>query len=367
MPELDSKGPTSNRPKLLGMLLAVLIAAASLVLVAITHEPKKAVSSPVPASAAILPPQMADAKSEAEILFRGKSFAGFKRNLILYYGADVTEVPAVEGQNVKENDVLAVYKMDRPAMMEIRQILYGEPVLGLKRALFDLEISMDKLKNLVLPVKKSKVERIEKEVGDLKDLEARNMAHRDAVDIKERELSASKKDVEDVRESMKQTEENIRKTKKDLRFAEDKQKRALDLLEWQTKRNYVDSSVSDDVGYLKAPISGQLVWVSPMLRLGAELPKGFHAMTVAPADSIVVRCKVHELDFVKLKTGDRGALSFDAFPEKEYVCKISRIPLVSRNPALEVPADYEVECMLESPDDLLREGLTCNVRIRITQ
>jgi biotin carboxyl carrier protein len=366
MPELDSNGAVVNRPKLWGVLISVLIAAGSLVLAALTHEPKKAVSSPAPASAAILPPQMADAKSEAEIMFRGKSFAGYKRNVILYFGADVIEAPVVEGQTVKEGDTLAVYKMDRPAMMEIRQILYGEQVLSLKRALFDLEVSLDKLKNVALPVKKSKVERIEKEVSDLKDLEARNMAHRDAVDLKERELSAAKKDVEDVHESIKQTEENIRKAKKDLHFAEDKQKRALDLLEWQTKRSYSDSSVPDDLGYLKAPISGRLVWVSPMLRVGAELPKGFHAMTVAPPDGIVVRCKVHELDFVKLKTGDKGSLSFDAFPEKEYGCKISRIPLVSRNPALEVPADYEVECMLDAADDILREGLTCNVRIRVT-
>jgi hypothetical protein len=58
---------------------------------------------------------------------------------------------------------------------------------------------------------------------------------------------------------------------------------------------------------------------------------------------------------------------FDAIPDKKYPCKVSRIPWVSRNPALEVPADYEIECLLENGDGKIKDGLTCNVRVSVTQ
>jgi hypothetical protein len=80
-----------------------------------------------------------------------------------------------------------------------------------------------------------------------------------------------------------------------------------------------------------------------------------------------VRCKVHELDLVKLKTGDRGLVIFDAVPDARYDCRVSRIPWISQNPALDLPSDYIVECVLDKPDKTLKEGLTCNVKVRVTQ
>ena len=90
----------------LGVTLAVLVAVGSLALVAITQEPKKAVSSPMPAKAAIVP-QIADAKSELEIHLRGKSFSIFKRPIVMYLGGVVKEVKVTEGQKGKAGDILA--------------------------------------------------------------------------------------------------------------------------------------------------------------------------------------------------------------------------------------------------------------------
>ena len=105
-----------------------------------------------------------------------------------------------------------------------------------------------------------------------------------------------------------------------------------------------------------------MVWISPEISVSSETAKGFHAMTLAPMNPILVRCKVHELDLVKLKTGDRGTIVFDAMPDKKYPCKVSRIPWTSRNAALEVPADYDIECLLENQDGKIKDGLTCNVQ-----
>ena len=83
MLEYDTDKPRS-RKKAFGVLLATGVAIVSVALLVITHKPDKAVSSPTPAKAAIVP-QIADAKSEAEILFRGKSYPLVKRNILMPY------------------------------------------------------------------------------------------------------------------------------------------------------------------------------------------------------------------------------------------------------------------------------------------
>ncbi|MEJ2717093.1 MAG: hypothetical protein P8182_08125 [Deltaproteobacteria bacterium] len=367
MPEYDFEGPKGHKPraKIYGVLLAGLIAVVSLVLMALTHNPKTAVSSPAPAKAAIVP-QIADAKSEAEILFRGKSFASFKRAIVMYYPGVITGITAKEGQAVKAGDTLGSYELDRAAMIEVHKILYPEAVLGLKRALYDQQIALDKLTNVSLAVKRLQLDTVKKELQDLRQLASKEMAHSNAVKNKERQLAATKKEIEEVKDSIKQAKAAIKKTKDDLKFAEARQKRAVGLLEWQTNRSYADSSIPLNKAFLKAPISGQLIWMSPLFRVKSELQKGFHALTLAPMHSTVVRCKVHELDLVKLKPGDRGTVVFDAYPDKKFMARVTRIPWVSRNPALEVPADYEIECALEDTESMLKEGLTCNVRVSIT-
>jgi multidrug resistance efflux pump len=355
------------RTKACGAILAAFIAICSLILVAITHEPKSAVSSPSPASAAIVP-QIAGPKSEAEILLRGKSFSIYKRHVPMGYGGEVGSITVNEGQNVKEGDVLAEYTMDRPSMMQVRSFLYPEAVLSLKQRLYAEEQNLEKLVNARLPIKETELQRQKKELQDLRELQGKQMAAADAVKNKEQQVEAIQKEIFEVKESIKESKSSIDKLKNDLAYQKERHKKTLDLLEWDTQRSYDEKSpLPKEKAFLKAPIVGQVIWVSPDFRVGAKLPTGFHAMTIAPASSMVVRCKVHELDLVKLEPGLRGTVTFDALPDKKYRAKVTRIPWVSRNPALEVPADYEIECALEDLDHRLKEGMTCNVKVTVTQ
>ncbi|MBI4963712.1 MAG: efflux RND transporter periplasmic adaptor subunit [Desulfomonile tiedjei] len=365
MRELDTDKPR-RRSKAFGVLLAAGVAIVSLVLVAITHEPKKAVSSPPPAKAAIVPP-IADAKSEAEIIFRGKSYPVLKRTVVMPFKGEILSMDVKEGQTMKEHDTLASYKLDREAMMQVHSTLYPEMVLGLKKSAFDQKSSIEKLKSVDLKIKQIEVERVQKELADLRELFAKQMAQEEAVKNKERQLETLKKEILGIHDSIKQTESGLEKTNEDLRFYEAKRKRDIELLEWQTRRSYSDSQLPMDTAFLKAPIGGQVIWIAPDLRTQAEPPAGFPAFTIAPMGSVVVRCKVHELDLVKLNAGDRGTVVFDAIPQKKYPCTVSRIPWISRNAALEVPADYDIECQLENVDGLIKDGLTCNVKVSITQ
>ena len=364
MPESNIDKPRS-RAKIYGIVLAALGVVVSLVFVVATHNPRTAVSSPKPAKAAIVP-QTADVKSEAEILFRGKSFALYKRNIIVYFQGTVSEISVKEGQTVKEGDLLATYRLDRPSLNELQVILYPLQVQTAERAVLDLEVGLAKLQDVSLPLGNMKIDVAKKELDDFRQLQARNMAPREAVVNKERELESAQKKLQEVRESVRQTKDSLKKAKDDLRFYQDKHKRDVALLEWQNNRPYTNSTIPLDQAMLKAHIAGQIIWISSIFQVNAEVPKGFHAMTLAPMTDVVVRCKVHELDLVKMRMGDNGSVSFDAIPDREYSCRVNRIPWVSRNPALEVPADYEIECVLDNPDSTLKEGLSCNVKVSVT-
>lgn len=366
MPPFDTDKPR-RWTKAYGVLLAGLVAIGSLILVAVTQDPKNAVSSPGPAKAAIVP-QIANAKSEAEILFRGKSFTVLHRGVRLPFSGEILKIHVREGQAVEEDETLVTYRIDRENMKRIHALLYPANVQNLKDGIYGQEIALFKLKNVALRVKELNLQTVRKQYEDIKQLEAKNLAPPEAVKIKERELEVAQKEIVDLKESIKQTEATLAKTKKDLKFQEGNRKRELDLLEWQAKRSYTkDTKNPLDIAYLKSPIAGQVMWLHPELRVKAEPPRGFEAVRVAPMDSMVVRCKVHELDLVKLKTGDRGTVIFDAIPEKQYPCHINRIPWVSRNPSLEVPADYEIECLLQNPDVRIKAGMTCNVKVSIKQ
>ncbi len=365
MPQFDTDKPRP-RVKAYGVLLATVVAIASLVLLVVTQEPKKAVSSPAPAKAAIVP-QIADAKSEAEIIFRGKSFSDLQRKILLPYGGEILSIEAKEGQVISQDAVLIKYKLDRQSMMQVHQILFPSQVISLRSARFEQQVNLDKLNKVSLPLKKIALEKAEQELSDIKALNSKGLADSETVTNKEREAESARKQVLEVQKTIKQVEDSLRKTEEDLQFTEDKQKRDLDLLEYQTKRTYLNSDLPLDIAFVTAPINGQVIWLSPELRINSELPTGSPAITVATTHPMVVRCKVHELDLVKLKTGDRGSVTFDALPERRFPCKVSRIPWVSRNPALESPADYEIECLLDNMEGRIKDGLTCNVRISVTQ
>ena len=355
-----------RRTKIFGAVVAGIAGVVALALVAITHEPKSAMSSPGPAKAAIVP-QIADTKSEAELLFRGKSFSVLQRKITTPFAGEILSISAKEGESVNKDDVLATYKLDRPAMMEVHQILYAEQVQRQRTTVDSQQVEVDRLNNVTLPVKKIQLERAEKELSDLQGLRAKDLAPSDAVTSRQRHVEIAKKEYLGVAESLKQAEDSLDKMIKDLRFYEQKQKRDLGFLEWRTNRTYANSDIPMDQAFITAPISGQLIWMAPELRVNAEIARGFPVVTIATMSPMVVRCKAHELELVKLKAGDRGSVNFDAIPDKTYPCKISRIPGLSRNPALEVPADYEIECVLENPDTQIKDGLSCNVKVSIAQ
>ena len=280
MAESDIKKPYP-KAKAFAMFLAVFVAVASLVVVAITHEPRPAASNPSPAAAAIVP-QIADAKSQAEIFLRGKSFVFNKRNVLAAYGGEFTEIAVTEGQIVDEGDLLAKYTLDRPSVLKVRQVLYPAEVKNLKQALRDQQGSIDQLTNVTLPIKKIELENAEKAFEDTRSLHAKSLAPEEAVTKSRQRVESLKKEIGQYRDAIKRSKKSILKTKGDIQFHEDLQKKNVDLLEWQTKRSYSDSKLPIDRAFLKAPIDGRIIWISPVARENAVFPNGFRNVLVFP-------------------------------------------------------------------------------------
>ena len=224
MPQFDIK---RLRPRLrvLGVTLASFVALVSLALLVVTHEPKKAESSPPPVKAAIVP-QIADAKSEAEIIFRGKSFSVFQRKIVLPYGGEIVSIDVKEGQPISENDTLIKYKLDRQSMIQITGTLYPARVLDLKKAVYDQKITLDKLRNVSLKLKNIDLEKSKNDLNDIRQLHAKNLAELEAVKDAERKLETAEKQLLETKESIKQAQEGLARAQEDLKFFEDKQRRA---------------------------------------------------------------------------------------------------------------------------------------------
>lgn len=350
-----------SRSKIQGIALATLVAVVATVLAMVTHAPKKAVSKTSPAAAIV--PQIADVKTDAEIIFRGKSFPAYQRDCRIYFNGEITEIRVKEGDEVKEGDILATYVLDRAARIQVRNVLYPSALQNLRESLLQNEVALKKLTDIDMKLQEQNLEHAVKQLNRFKELQEKGMASAEAVDNADRVVFRSRKLIAGLKDNIETRRSSLAKMRKDLEFQEGRRKLDLDLLEWQAQRSFADESIPTEMAYLKAPISGRIIWMHPDFAVHAELNRGFVAMKVAPVDGMVVRCKAHELELVRLREGDRGTITFDAIPDKEYPAKVSRIPWISRNATLEVPADYTVEFIVMNPDQRLKGGMTCSARV----
>jgi multidrug resistance efflux pump len=357
---------TSQRVKALGVILATVVAIGSLVLVALTQPPKKAQSSPAPADAAIVP-QVADVKSEAEILLRGKSYAASRRNLIMHYPGVIDEIRVKPGDVVKKDQILASYTVDPATEKELRTRLDKSGLTNRRMDIEHSEIDLHELIDVHFPLVKLECRRVREELENLVELQQKGMAHESAVQALEDRIKAVCANVEKTEQQITKSKEQLQRVKREYKNQLENFNELVDVLEWRGGRSYENSDLPVSKAFIRSPIDGRVMYFHHLFAEGNQMGAGSHCVTVSPTGDMVIRCKVHELDLVKLRQGTKGTVVFDALPEKKFVCRVSAIPWVSRNPALEVPADYDIECTLEDLDMDLKEGLTCNVKVSVTQ
>ncbi len=151
------------------------------------------------------------------------------------------------------------------------------------------------------------------------------------------------------------------------------QKRAANarIKKYQQRFKYYDDLVKS--GVLKAPVAGTLVYGK--LEIGEEripiksgdaVQEGVQIVRLVDLQQPVVRLMVHEIDAPRIKSGQPVRLRFDAWPEKVYAGKVSRVLPVARQPEdddRQKVRRFSCEIKLLDPDPALRPGMTAQAEI----
>jgi RND family efflux transporter MFP subunit len=92
--------------------------------------------------------------------------------------------------------------------------------------------------------------------------------------------------------------------------------------------------------------------------------EGRSLMTVADLTTLIVKAELNQIDVAKVQLGQKVQLTLDALPGKKYSATITKIaPSSTAKGTVDV---FPVEATLEIADQLIKPGMTADVRIHIT-
>jgi membrane fusion protein (multidrug efflux system) len=106
-----------------------------------------------------------------------------------------------------------------------------------------------------------------------------------------------------------------------------------------------------------APFSGLVA--ERKVEHGQTVVAGVPVVTVVDLDYVRVKIHLTEADYIRVDKDDPVIVTFEAYPEKQYIGKIDRIGVK----ADERTNTFDVEILIENPDLVLKAGLTGRVRI----
>lgn len=274
-----------------------------------------------------------DAFRPADIVFSGKLYSPVKLGVPLPFTAQITQVRAQIGQEVKKGDVLARYEIPLETRMEEKNKLSPASIkeLEYKQAAAEKEI-----------------ERLTAKGRELEAMSQKNMASQQSIQQNAREIEVFRKEKTAVLEQ--------------LSLARDILKDRMELAEDRFGKDVTPGQVPKE-GLIKATASGYILWMNPDLRDGVKLPKEAELFQVGNLNPMIIRAQVHEIEAQKLNTGDLAKVVFDSLPGREFTASVSRIPWAPMPAGLQQPSYYEIELTIPNPDLILKEGLKGQVTV----
>ncbi len=155
-----------------------------------------------------------------------------------------------------------------------------------------------------------------------------------------------------------QTQTATRKTerlKKNLKYYQD-----------MVKSSQLISPATGTVVYGKLQVGQDQV----PIKAGDSLKEGVEILKIVNLKEPMIRLSFHEIDAPRIAVGQRTEIRLDAYPERLFYGKVSRLLPVARtqesSDLLEIRS-VAGEIALEDgfPEDLLKPGMTCSVRIEV--
>jgi len=268
-----------------------------------------------------------------EIIFSGKLYSPVKLSAILPFTAQILDVPAQIGEQVKEDQVLAKYEIPLETIMDEKKQLSLASIkeLEYKQAAAEQEIS-----------------RLSAKEKETRAMIAKNMATKEALNQTIKDIGVRQKEKASYAEQLALARSVL---KDRLELAEDR---------------FGKKVTPDDLpktGVVKAPANGVVLWMNPDLRAGVKMGKDTELFQIGSMDPMIIRAQVHEIEAQKLTQGDIAKVTFDAIPGREFTASVSRIPWSPMPAALQQPSYYEIELTIPNPDMTLKEGLKGEVTV----
>jgi membrane fusion protein, macrolide-specific efflux system len=262
-----------------------------------------------------------------DILLSGKLACSLKRAVVMPFLGVITALPVQAGQRVTSGTILARYLLLPESVAQIRSRLFPTQIK-------DLEMTQAKLA--------AQLNELDKQFAGLQQLALKSLTSQQSLDQVEKEISLTCKEKTAVAER--------------LGWARQIRQDDLVLLQKQLGISPGIKNIPAE-GRLSSPLDGNVVWVHPDMRVGAELKPTELVFFIGKLDPMVIKAQVHELEAVRLQLGDPAEVQVVSLPGKKFPARVSRISWSSLNVAADQPSFFEVEFTVPNPEHILKDGL----------
>ena len=143
-------------------------------------------------------------------------------------------------------------------------------------------------------------------------------------------------------------------------------KKNLNYYQEMVKASQLMSPATGTIVYGKLQIGQDQV----AIKAGDSLKEGVEILKIVNLKEPMIRLNFHEIDAPRIAVGQRTEIRLDAYPERLFYGKISRLQPVARtqetSDLLEIRSvSGEIELEDGFPEDLLKPGMTCSVRVEV--
>lgn len=273
----------------------------------------------------------AEAPAKAAVIAHGKFFCPVQTRLIMPFEGTVLSIAAQPGQPVRKGDVMFQYLLNSREALSLHHLFdrfhFGE-----------LEISLLELEDELAELNLQKEE--------LETLRRQQLAPQKGLNSITRKIQLITR--------KQQIQQKRLQAERDL--AREERRNAGIMLGLTHEMGQVPAAA-----YLRAPMDGHILWVSPELREGAMIGKDTPLVQIGIMDPMVVRAQVHEIEVAGIKSGDPAEVSLESLPGRVFNATVRPIPWVPLQTSLTQPSYYEVELSVPNPDLLIKEGFKAQV------
>lgn len=273
----------------------------------------------------------AEATATTAVIAHGKCFCPVQARVIMPFEGTVLSITSQLGQPVRKGDVMFQYRLNSREALSLHHLFYQSPIGELEISLLELEDALSELN-------------LQKE--ELETLHQQQMAPLKGLDRITRKIQ--------LITQKKQIQQRRLQAERDL--AREERRNAGVALGLTHEMGQVPAEA-----FLRAPMDGHIIWMSPELREGAMIGKNTPLVQIGIMDPMMVRAQVHEIEAAGIKPGDPSEVSIESLPGQIFKATVQRIPWVPLQTSLTQPTYYEVELSVPNPDLLIKEGFKAQV------